>query len=54
MAAATLVAVTCGAIAGAAKLMPAAPKTWVICGGGSHNMAIMRGLREAVATCANS
>jgi anhydro-N-acetylmuramic acid kinase len=42
--AATLVAVTTRAIAASKHLMPEQPKSWVICGGGRHNKAIMRGL----------
>jgi anhydro-N-acetylmuramic acid kinase len=44
--AATLVAVTTRGIALAANLMPEAPKTWIICGGGRHNQAMMRGLEK--------
>ncbi len=43
---ATLVAVTTRAIALAADLMPEAPKTWIICGGGRHNQAMMRELER--------
>jgi anhydro-N-acetylmuramic acid kinase len=42
--AATLAAFTVEAIAQSAAWFPEAPRQWVICGGGRHNMAIMRGL----------
>ena len=42
--AATLVAVTARAIAASVHHMPVPPKTWIICGGGRHNLAIMRAL----------
>ena len=42
--AATLVAVTARAIAAARIHMPEAPRTWIICGGGRHNRAIMETL----------
>lgn len=44
--AATLVAVTTRAIAGSAALMPENPRSWIICGGGRHNLAMMRGLEK--------
>ncbi len=44
--AATLVAVTTRAIAGAASLMAELPKTWIICGGGRRNLAIMLSLKK--------
>ncbi len=46
--AATLVAFTVRSIARSQKLMPAAPHRWIICGGGRHNRAIMRGLDGAL------
>jgi anhydro-N-acetylmuramic acid kinase len=42
--AATLVAVTTCAIAMAVRHMPQPPKSWIICGGGRHNLAIMKAL----------
>jgi anhydro-N-acetylmuramic acid kinase len=44
--AATLTAVTTRSIAMAQKIMPEKPKQWIICGGGRHNRAIMRGLED--------
>lgn len=44
--AATLVAVTTRSIALSEKMMPEAPALWIICGGGRHNRAIMRGLEQ--------
>jgi anhydro-N-acetylmuramic acid kinase len=44
--AATLVAVTTRAVAGAIKHMPKVPKVWIICGGGRHNKAIMHALEH--------
>lgn len=46
--AATLVAITVGGIAAAAAHFPDVPRTWIICGGGRHNAAIMRALTNAV------
>ena len=42
--AATLAAFTCHSIAASAKWASEPSKQWVICGGGRHNAAIMRGL----------
>jgi len=42
--AATLAALTAKAIARAARWFPQEPTQWVICGGGRHNVAIMKGL----------
>lgn len=42
--AATLVAVTARSIAAARAHMPSPPRTWIICGGGRHNRAIMQAL----------
>lgn len=47
--AATLVAVTARSIAVSRRHMPATPKTWIICGGGRHNAAIMAALRNLLA-----
>jgi anhydro-N-acetylmuramic acid kinase len=44
--AATLVAVTTRSIALSQNMMPEAPALWIICGGGRHNRAIMRGLEQ--------
>ena len=44
--AATLVAVTARSIAMSRQHMPVAPETWIICGGGRHNEAVMRALRD--------
>lgn len=46
--AATLVAITVGGIAAAAALLPDAPRTWIVSGGGRHNQTIMRTLANAV------
>jgi anhydro-N-acetylmuramic acid kinase len=43
--AATLTAFTAAAIARAAEHFPAQAKTWIICGGGRHNPALMAELR---------
>jgi anhydro-N-acetylmuramic acid kinase len=42
--AATLVAVTTRAIAASEILMPQDPESWIMCGGGRHNLAMMQGL----------
>ena len=44
--AATLVEVTARAIAASARQMPTAPRSWIICGGGRHNQAIMKSLQR--------
>lgn len=44
--AATLVAFTVEAIAGAALHFPNAPRQWVICGGGAHNPVLLAALRK--------
>ena len=44
--AATLAAVTSRSIAASRAHFPEEPRAWVICGGGRHNGAIMRGLRR--------
>ncbi len=44
--AATLVAMTARSILKSAEHFPTAPKTWIICGGGRHNAAIMQALRS--------
>ena len=44
--AATLVAFTAGAVA--AARFPAAPVSWLVCGGGRHNLALMDALRAVL------
>jgi anhydro-N-acetylmuramic acid kinase len=44
--AATLVAVTTRAIAAAVRHVPDEPRSWIICGGGRHNRAMMLGLEK--------
>src|ERR1700757_3507491 len=44
--AATLTALTAGAIAKIVPLLPKAPKSWIISGGGARNFTMMRNLRE--------
>jgi anhydro-N-acetylmuramic acid kinase len=44
--AATLTALTTGAIAKIVPLLPKVPKSWIICGGGARNLTMMRMLRE--------
>ena len=46
--AATLTRFTVAAIAKAAQLLPAAPKRWLVAGGGRYNATMMRGLAEAL------
>ena len=46
--AATLVAFTGSTVARALAHLPAAPKLWVVCGGGRHNPAVMASLEEAL------
>jgi anhydro-N-acetylmuramic acid kinase len=46
--AATLASFTVQSIAKAAEWFPAPPRTWIICGGGRHNHAIMQGLKKAL------
>ncbi len=48
--AATLSAFTSAAVAEAARLLPAKPLKWLVCGGGRHNPATMAGLRKYLAT----
>jgi anhydro-N-acetylmuramic acid kinase len=47
--AATLVAFTAWGAAEAVRVFPAAPREWLVCGGGRHNPAIMRALRSMLA-----
>ena len=44
--AATLTALTAGAIAKIVPLLPKVPKSWIISGGGARNLTMMRMLRE--------
>lgn len=46
---ATLAAFTAEAVAAAVALLPAAPSTWVVCGGGCRNAAIMQQLGQRLA-----
>src|ERR1700739_4877745 len=46
--AATLTALTAGAIARIVPLLPKVPKSWIICGGGARNMTMIRNLAERV------
>lgn len=48
--AATLAAFTVEATAAALRLIPEAPKRWLVCGGGRHNMALMRALQARMGT----
>jgi anhydro-N-acetylmuramic acid kinase len=48
-AAATLTAFTTAAIARIVPLLPKAPKSWIIAGGGARNLTMMRMLRERLA-----
>ena len=47
--AATLVAVTCAAVARAVDYLPASPKRWLVTGGGRHNPVIMASLSAMMA-----
>ena len=46
--AATLVAITAGGIARARDTLPEAPVSWLVCGGGRHNPALMAALRDVL------
>lgn len=46
--AATLAAFTIAAIASARQWLPAAPGTWLVCGGGRLNATLMAGLRQSL------
>jgi anhydro-N-acetylmuramic acid kinase len=46
--AATLAAFTCQAVARGLAHLPAAPRRWLVTGGGRHNAALMQGLRAAL------
>ena len=47
--AATLTAFTAAAIARIVPLLPKAPKSWIVCGGGARNLTMIRNLRERLA-----
>ena len=47
-AAATLAAFTVATVEAAGRLLPRAPASWVVCGGGARNGTIMRGLAECL------
>lgn len=44
--AATLTAVTVGAVAASGRWFPGQPRSWIVCGGGRRNNAILAGLRQ--------
>lgn len=46
--AATLVAMTVGGVAKAIHHFPQQPRTWIVCGGGRHNAAMIAALRDAL------
>lgn len=46
--AATLTAIAAKAVAKATPFFPAAPKRWLVTGGGRHNLALMRALAEVL------
>ena len=48
--AATLTAFTVRAIARAREHLPETPEQWIVCGGGRHNVTLMRELRAALGT----
>lgn len=48
---ATLTAFTAEAVALAARDLPQKPRVWVVCGGGCHNPALMRALRDRLGDC---
>ena len=47
--AATLTAITAAALAGTVAVLPCAPKSWIMAGGGTRNPTLMRMLRERLA-----
>ncbi|MGB6534886.1 MAG: anhydro-N-acetylmuramic acid kinase, partial [Xanthobacteraceae bacterium] len=47
--AATLTALTAAAVARVVPLLPQAPKTWIVAGGGVRNLTLMRMLAERLA-----
>ncbi|RIV82166.1 anhydro-N-acetylmuramic acid kinase [Aurantiacibacter xanthus] len=48
---ATLTAFTADSVALAARSLPQAPGTWVVCGGGCHNPVLMEALSERLGNC---
>lgn len=50
-AAATLTAFTAEAVRASLRLLPEAPKVWIVCGGGSHNPTLMQALRQRLGDC---
>jgi anhydro-N-acetylmuramic acid kinase len=50
-AAATLTAFTAAAVALTARALPAPPRAWIVCGGGSHNPTLMQALRDLLGDC---
>ena len=50
-AAATLTAFTARAVALGAVRLPAPPTRWLVCGGGRHNPALMKSLRDELGAC---
>ena len=46
--AATLTACVAAGIAAARSVLPAAPRRWIVCGGGGHNPALMKALKDAL------
>ena len=49
--AATLTAFTAASVGLAARTLPEAPATWIVCGGGSHNPVLMAALRSRLGEC---
>jgi len=47
--AATLTAITAASVAAIVSHLPKMPKSWIVCGGGSHNVTMMRALSERLA-----
>lgn len=47
--AATLTAITAASIAAIVRFLPAAPKSWIVTGGGAHNVTLMRMLAARLA-----
>jgi anhydro-N-acetylmuramic acid kinase len=47
--AATLTAITAASVAAIVKLLPVPPRSWIVCGGGVHNVTLIRMLTERLA-----
>lgn len=47
--AATLTAITAASVAAIVALLPVPPRSWIVCGGGAHNVTLMRMLQERLA-----